>query len=180
MYQYNIVSGISSLPLPVKKVQYNTATNRDWWLMRSANWKMAMLYKVKCPINSLSLCPVWGWHSNLSLSIHCSVWAGVLWAVEQWGCNPISVGSLGWPACERGGRERHRPGACWQRPHSHTHWTTNWPTQTDSDEERSGWFSDPDVWAGHNGTVCFTNPVLSVISQFYFPTALQVQSHWRR
>lgn len=39
----------------------------------------------------------------------------------------------------------------------------------DSDEERSGWFSDPDVWAGHNGTVCLTNPVLLLISQFYFP-----------
>lgn len=134
--------------------------------------KLENVHVVQSPINSL--CPVCGWHCNppLSLSLSLSVWAGVLWAVEQWGRNPISVGSSGRPACERGGGGATDTalGQCWQRPHSLTHTVPgNWPTQMDSDEERSGWFSGPDVWAGHNGTVCFTNPLLSVISQFYFP-----------
>ena len=113
---YNILLGINYLLLPVP---VDTVRITDWWIMRSANWTMSMLYK--SPINSL--CPVCGWHCNPSLG----VWAGVLWAVEQWGRNPISVGSSGRPACERGGGGGRAtdtaPGQCWLRPHSHTHCT---------------------------------------------------------
>lgn len=142
-----------------------------------------MLCKVDRPVNSLSRAVLSeaGTITSLPLSPSlCSVWSSVLGAVEQWRCNPISVGSLGWPACECGVAwgSRQRPGACWPRPHSHTHThqNSNWPTQMDSDEGHSGWFRErPWCLGRHNGSVCDANPVLSVISPFYFPRKCQIK-----
>lgn len=147
---------------PVNTVKSETAVHR---FMRSANLKMATKWNV--PL-TLSLCPVRGWHCNPSPSL--AVYELV--CCEQWNSGAvIPLVLVRWIGQRvNGGRgDRHRPGACWQRPRSHTLWTSNCPTQMDSDEERGGWLSDPDVWAGHNGTVCFANPALSVISKFYTP-----------
>lgn len=118
--QYNILLGINCLLLPVP---VDTVKITLRWIMRSANWKMSMLYKVLLTRSVLSVA---GTVTPLFLSLSLSVWAGVLWAVEQWGRNPISVGSSGRPACERGGGggNRHRPGAMLtEAPLSHTHCT---------------------------------------------------------
>lgn len=143
------------------------------WLMRSAYWKPATRHWVKCSINCLSLSvpPETGttnplsavqeqWNSEVVIPLVLVHWAGQR-------VNGVGVGG------------RHRPGGCWQRPHSHTLWASNWPTQMDSAEERSGWFSYTGVWAGHNSTVCFPNPLLSVISKFFL-TTLKVKRKWWR
>jgi len=133
--QYAIVPRFSSVSV---SVPVNTETAQT---SESSSWGQQT---GKCPCCTkwnvpLTLGPVRGRHCtpSLSLTVHELV------CCEQWGCNPISVGSLGRPVCERAGRQR--PSLLTEAPVSD--WTTDWPAQMDSDEERSGWFSDTDVWA---------------------------------
>lgn len=55
--------------------------------MRSANWKMAMLYKVKCPINSLSLSVLSEAGTVTSLSLSIAVYELV--CCEQWNSGAV-------------------------------------------------------------------------------------------
>lgn len=130
--------------------------------MTSANWKMATEWSV--PL-TFALCPVRGWHRE-PLCPSRSVWAALLWAVEQWGCNLISAGSLGWPACER---EHEVVGTWWwwwgqtppwglltEAPLSHTLEPLTVQHRWIRTRNPVGGLSDHDV--------CLNNPMLSVIS----------------
>lgn len=148
----------------------------------SSSGQHAGSHKLTCPINSLR--PVCAWHCIPSLPLAAYELVGC----EQWNSEvEIPLVLVHWA-----GRRESRVGWRWgvlgvltppwgmltEAP-TLTHWSSNWPTQMGSEEERSGWFSDPAVWAGYNGTVCFTNPVLSAKSKFYSST-LEVKSNWRR
>lgn len=119
--QYNILLGINCLLLPVP---VDTVKITLRWIMRSANWKMSMLYKVLLTRSVLSVA---GTVTPLFLSLSLSVYGLV--CCEQWNSEAVIplvlVHRVGQRVNEEGGGgNRHRPGAMLtEAPLSHTHCT---------------------------------------------------------
>lgn len=77
-----------SLAIPVL-VNTVAVKIRGWQLMRSANWKMPAKWNVPLTLSVLSEA---GTVTPLCLTVYELVCC----------CNPISIGSMSWPACEWG------------------------------------------------------------------------------
>lgn len=160
--QYAIVPRFSSVSV---SVPVNTETAQT---SESSSWGQQT---EKCPCCTkwnvpLTLGPVRGRHCtpSLSLTVHELV------CCEQWGCNPISVGSLGRPVCERAGRQR--PSLLTEAPVSQTGPLTD---QHRWIQMRNAVGGLATLMSGHNGPVCFTDPMSY---QSYIRTKISLIHHF--
>lgn len=103
--QYNILLGINCLLLPVP---VDTVKITLRWIMRSANWKMSMLYKVLLTRSVLSVA---GTVTPLFLSLSLSVYGLV--CCEQWNSEAVIplvlVHRVGQRVNEEGGGQQTPP-----------------------------------------------------------------------